>query len=145
MRARARERSHSAYVVPIPGRTLLHGPAVLVHMVRLQWRATVFAGHIGTSRRQSQGVAGSPAGLPSLGGGLVGTLGASGGPEYHRKKRGTRAMEQSTGTRPTCAIFTTTTLRISRLPSPGRRLPRTFQNATADFQACKASHASVSC
>ena len=54
---RERERgSHLACVVPIPGRTLLHGPAVLVHMVRLQWRAIVFAGHIGShgqSRRQS--------------------------------------------------------------------------------------------
>ena len=37
--------SHSGCV---PGRTLPHGPAVLVHMVRLQWRATVFAGHIGS-------------------------------------------------------------------------------------------------
>jgi hypothetical protein len=43
---RERERgSHSGYV---PGHTLPHSPAVLVHMVRLQWRATVFAGHIGS-------------------------------------------------------------------------------------------------
>jgi hypothetical protein len=44
----ASESARGSHSGCVPGRTLPHGPAVLVHMVRLQWRATVFAGHIGS-------------------------------------------------------------------------------------------------
>ena len=130
---RERERgSHSACVVPIPGRTQLHGPAVLVHMVRLQWRATVFAGRI---RSHGQVVDSHRKLLahrwdcPRCRGGLVGTLerwARLGGPSTER--------EGHTSSR------ATTHSSNPRLPGPGGRLPRTFQNATTDLQACKASH-----
>ena len=51
--------SHSACVVPIPGCTLRHGPAVLVHMVKLQWRATVFCWSYRQSWTKSSTVIGS--------------------------------------------------------------------------------------
>lgn len=81
-------------------------------------------------------------------GGPIGTLGRwarMGGPSTAERRR---AREQWSEARaldsllvvPVCHFHPTTTLR---LPGPGRRLPRTFQNATTDLQV-RILHASAS-